>query len=86
MQKGVEAKINILQQVQNQNIQIYVKHLDLCSTQNIIKFAENLKSQFKEIYALVNCAGVFYHPQGLTEDGFEITFQTNYLGDRFQHL
>lgn len=29
---------------------------------------------------LVNNAGVFYHPSQLTKDGFEVSFQTNYLG------
>ncbi|XP_030767707.1 retinol dehydrogenase 12-like [Sitophilus oryzae] len=80
VKKGLDAKAEILQKVQNYNGQIFVKHLDLCSIPNIVKFTENIKSEFKEIFALVNCAGVFYHPQGLTEDGFEITLQTNYLG------
>ena len=29
---------------------------------------------------LVNNAGCFYCPPSLTEDGFTVTFQTNYLG------
>ena len=32
------------------------------------------------LFALVNNAGVLYHPKSRTEDGFDVTFQTNYLG------
>lgn len=64
----------------NINCQIFVKHLDLTSIKSIIKFSDTLSSEFDEIYALVNNAGIFHHPQYLTEDGFEITLQTNYLG------
>lgn len=39
-----------------------------------------LFSGFDSVYALVNNAGVFYHPFYWTEDNFEATFQTNYLG------
>lgn len=81
MEKGSNTKIEILKSVKNYSGRIYVKHLDLCSIQSIVKFSEHLKSEFNEIFALVNCAGVFYHPQHLTQDGFEITLQTNYLGD-----
>lgn len=34
----------------------------------------------RKLYALVNNAAVFYHPHYLTENGFELTLQTNYLG------
>ncbi|KAF7281531.1 hypothetical protein GWI33_004567 [Rhynchophorus ferrugineus] len=80
VEKGGNTKLEILKSVKNYTGKIYVKHLDLCSIQSIVNFSEQLKSEFNEIFALVNCAGVFYHPQSLTQDGFEITLQTNYLG------
>ncbi|XP_050300312.1 retinol dehydrogenase 12-like [Anthonomus grandis grandis] len=80
VKSGLEAKVHILQEAQNSNIQIHVKFLDLCSIHSIKNFSENIQNQFREVYALVNCAGVFYLPHSLTEDGFEVTFQTNYLG------
>lgn len=80
IKKGLEAKVEILQVVDKYNVNVYVKYLDLCSISSIVKFSENIKKEFDEIYGLVNCAGVFFHPQGLTEDEFEITLQTNYLG------
>ncbi|CAG9863049.1 unnamed protein product [Phyllotreta striolata] len=78
--KGLETKKYIQSRLNNKFIKIFVKELDLAKLSSILKFAQTLKSEFTEIYALVNNAGVFHHPQGLTEDGFEITLQTNYLG------
>ncbi|CAG9821087.1 unnamed protein product [Phaedon cochleariae] len=78
--KGLDAKTYILRQLKNENIKVFVKHLDLCSISSIRKFSVNLIHEFSEIYALVNNAAVFYHPQHLTEDEYEVTFQTNYLG------
>jgi len=39
-----------------------------------------LFSGFDSVYALVNNAGIFYEPFYQTEDDFDATFQTNYLG------
>lgn len=81
VEKGLNAKTYILSQLKNKNIKIFVKHLDLCNISSIVKFSDTLNNEFSEIYGLVNNAGVFYHPQGLTKDGYEITLQTNYLGN-----
>lgn len=54
--------------------------MDLNSIDSVIEFASNIQEEFDEIYALVNNAGVFFYPQELTEDGFDVTLQTNYLG------
>ncbi|XP_044265412.1 retinol dehydrogenase 12-like [Tribolium madens] len=80
IEKGINAKKDILLSLNNKNVKIFVKRLDLASVSSILKFSESLKSEFNEIYALVNNAGIFYHPHTVTEDGYEITFQTNYLG------
>lgn len=79
IEKGLNAKRDIIFHSNNKNCKIFVKLLDLTSFNSVVKFSETLCSEFKEIYALVNNAGIFYHPQELTEDGFEITYQTNYL-------
>lgn len=50
------------------------------SIRSIINFAKGIQAEFPEIYALVNNAGVFNYPQELTEDEFDVTLQTNYLG------
>ncbi|KAI4468398.1 retinol dehydrogenase [Holotrichia oblita] len=78
--KGIILKQEILAQNYNRQLQVYVKHLDLTSFDSIIKFAECINTEFNEIYALVNNAGIFYYPQELTVDGFDVTLQTNYLG------
>lgn len=80
VEKGLEAKKYILSHTKNIKPKIFIKQLDLTSFNSIVKFADTINAEFKEIYALVNNAAVFYHPQGITADGFEITFQTNYLG------
>lgn len=80
IEKGLAAKKYILSHTNTVKPKIFIKQLDLTSFNSIIKFAETINVEFKEIYALVNNAAVFYHPQRLTEDGFETTFQTNYLG------
>ncbi|KAL1512771.1 hypothetical protein ABEB36_002303 [Hypothenemus hampei] len=83
LKKGLQARVDIINEAKaplDYHLNIHVKHLDLCSLVNIEIFAIGIKKEFPEIFALVNCAGVFYHPPELTEDGFEVTFQTNYLG------
>lgn len=80
VKKGIEVKKEILKKTPKYQGQIFVKHLDLNSFENVVKFAEGIHSEFKDIYALVNNAGVFCHPQELTEDNFDVTLQTNYLG------
>ncbi|KAG5894631.1 hypothetical protein JTB14_026162 [Gonioctena quinquepunctata] len=80
VEKGLNAKAYIISRLKNKSVQIFVKELDLSRIRSIVKFSEELNKEFSEIYALVNNAGIFYHPQGLTEDGYEVTLQTNYLG------
>lgn len=80
VKKGLDTKIEIIKELGFNSTKIYIKHLDLCNIASILNFCKDLNEEFSEIYALVNNAGVFYHPHGFTEDGFEITLQTNYLG------
>lgn len=78
LKEGTIVKNAIIEKYSN--TLVFVKQLDLNSFDNIIKFANDIDTEFEEIYALVNNAGVFYHPQKLTADNFDITLQTNYLG------
>ncbi|XP_039281601.1 retinol dehydrogenase 11-like [Nilaparvata lugens] len=60
---------------------ISCEELNLASFASVRAFVDGLTSKgINNIYALINNAGVFYCPYSVTEDGFEITFQTNYLG------
>ncbi|XP_022911822.1 retinol dehydrogenase 12-like [Onthophagus taurus] len=80
IQKGIDLKQEIINSGYLNVFQIYVKSLDLNSFDSIYKFSQSINEEFHEIYALVNNAGVFYHPQKLTKDKFDVTYQTNYLG------
>lgn len=59
---------------------VFVSKLDLNSVKSIEKFVDYVNSNFRKVFALINNAGVFYHPQQLTPDGFDLTLQTNYIG------
>ncbi|XP_072145778.1 retinol dehydrogenase 13-like [Dermacentor andersoni] len=55
--------------------------LDLCSFHSIRQFAQQVVKQEERLDVLINNAGILDHPQRIeTEDGFEVTFQSNYLG------
>lgn len=55
-------------------------HLDLASLKSVKKAAETLLSETDRLDILVNNAGVMLANPGLTEDGYEINFGTNYMG------
>lgn len=57
---------------------IEVQELDLASLKSIRSFAERMKG--RSIYALDNNAGISGMKTGITEDGIDIVFQSNYLG------
>ncbi|KAJ5492681.1 hypothetical protein N7539_001427 [Penicillium diatomitis] len=54
--------------------------LDLASLKSVKKAAETLLSETDRLDILVNNAGVMLANSGLTEDGYEINFGTNYMG------
>lgn len=86
VKKGLDTKVELIQQLQISHNKVHVRYLDLCNIASIVKFSKDIHEEFPELYALINNAGVFYHPQGLTDDGFEITLQTNYLGRKTKFI
>ncbi|XP_075725765.1 retinol dehydrogenase 12-like isoform X1 [Rhipicephalus microplus] len=55
--------------------------LDLCSFASIRQFASQVVAQEERLDVLINNAGILPPPTRTeTEDGFETTFQANYLG------
>lgn len=76
--KAREIRHQLIQETSNVNIT--VESLDLNSLTSTKAFAERVLTTKKTIYALVNNAGIFFNRPALTEDGFDQTFQTNYLG------
>ncbi|XP_024874335.1 retinol dehydrogenase 11-like isoform X1 [Temnothorax curvispinosus] len=60
------------------NLAIY--QLDLSSFKSVRKCAKMLLREESAIHILVNNAGMMFTPYEITEDGFEIQLQSNYLG------
>ncbi|EMD95143.1 hypothetical protein COCC4DRAFT_149370 [Bipolaris maydis ATCC 48331] len=54
--------------------------IDLASFSSIAKAVRVFLSEGDRLDVLVNNAGIFACPPGLTEDGYEIQFGTNYMG------
>lgn len=59
---------------------VIIKEVDLSLMSNIRKFARDIERQFMSIDVLINNVGVVYKAQPRTEEGFEVTFATNYFG------
>ncbi len=78
MEKGHDAKSEIL--VEQPNAKLYVMEIDLASMESVRKFAAKFNLEFSSLDLLVNNAGVMMPPFSLTDDGFELQFQANYLG------
>ncbi|XP_066957252.1 dehydrogenase/reductase SDR family member 13-like [Macrobrachium rosenbergii] len=62
------------------NKEIHYLHLDLSRLSTIGNFVTAFEDREKRLDVLINNAGIFHHPSHLTEDGIEITYQTNFLG------
>ena len=76
MEKGSAAAEAIRSQTENGNVE--ARHLDLASLSSVREFAEGVKDT--AIYALDNNAGISGMKTGITEDGYDIVFQSNHLG------
>lgn len=62
------------------NTNIVTKYLDLGSFKSIRSFAEDIKKSEEKIDILINNSGVGTISDELTEDGYQIINQVNYLG------
>ncbi|CAL1675393.1 unnamed protein product [Lasius platythorax] len=60
--------------------ELAIYSLDLSSLKSVRDCAKNLLMKEAAIHILVNNAGVAMHPYEKTEDGNEMTLQTNHLG------
>ncbi|XP_077516338.1 retinol dehydrogenase 13-like [Amblyomma americanum] len=61
---------------------VVVKQLDLCSLASVRRFCADLAATEPRLDVLINNAGSVGESKKpkMTEDGFEVTFQSNYLG------
>ena len=82
VQKGEEAKASIIKESGNKNV--CVMELDTSSLDSVRQFASAYEnSDYGKIYALLCNAGISGNKNGLTQDGFDIIFETNHLGHFF---
>lgn len=65
---------------ESENMDVYSMKLDLNSFDSIRDFVERFKKKEDSLHILINNAGVMMCPQDKTDDGFDVQFQTNYLG------
>ena len=79
MEKAEAAKAEIIADTKNENIETI--QMDTSSLDSVREAAKKIVDSGETIYALVNNAGVSsMGHSGTTEDGFDIVFETNYLG------
>ncbi|KAJ5950403.1 uncharacterized protein N7479_008816 [Penicillium vulpinum] len=76
--KAREAILDIKKEVPS--AEIVLLEMDLASFSSISVAADAFLSENDHLDILINNAGVFASPPGLTKDGYEIQFGTNYMG------
>jgi len=76
-----EAREEIVNETKNQNV--FVRHLDLASTDSIINFLEQFKKEEPKLDVLINNAGLWTKTKMLTDINVEQTFAVNVLGHQF---
>ena len=78
MDKAAKAKTQILEEIPNAKLTIM--EIDLASLDSVRKFAGKFNLEYSSLDLLINNAGVMMPPFELTDDGFELQFEANYLG------
>jgi NAD(P)-dependent dehydrogenase (short-subunit alcohol dehydrogenase family) len=76
-ERGESALKEISSKSGNQNVNLMLA--DFSSQQSIRQLAQEFKSNYEHLSVLVNNAGVFMLRRSVTVDGFEKTFEVNYL-------
>nr|XP_043607710.1 short-chain dehydrogenase TIC 32 A, chloroplastic isoform X2 [Erigeron canadensis] len=78
-----KIKASISSEFNNDNdssLHIIVMPLDLSSLKSVRKFVSDFEALNLPLNLLINNAGKFSYDHGISEDGIEMTFATNYLG------
>ncbi len=79
LEKGDAARNELL--AANPAARLRLEQIDLASLASVAEFAERLKGQGQAVDILVNNAGVMMPPRReTTDDGYELQFESNYLG------
>ncbi|XP_058817901.1 retinol dehydrogenase 12 [Topomyia yanbarensis] len=78
MEKGDRAMQSIIREIPGASLELLP--LDLRSFDCIRRFVREVQSRHSQIDVLINNAGIIFHPEERTVDGFEAHLQCNYLG------
>jgi NAD(P)-dependent dehydrogenase (short-subunit alcohol dehydrogenase family) len=79
LEKGDAARDEVL--AANPAARIRLEQIDLASLDSVAAFADRLVAQGRPVDILLNNAGVMMPPtRETTDDGFELQFESNYLG------
>ncbi|KAH7129036.1 hypothetical protein EDB81DRAFT_906842 [Dactylonectria macrodidyma] len=62
------------------SVRISILELDLGSLQSVQRAASRFLESSSRLDVLLNNAGIMAHPEGLTTEGYELQFGTNFLG------
>jgi len=77
VQKGKNAQEVIRQEMPNASLDLMI--CDLTSLKSIMEFVQKFKANYHSLDVLYNNAAVLRHHRTVTDDGYEMMFQTNYL-------
>jgi NAD(P)-dependent dehydrogenase (short-subunit alcohol dehydrogenase family) len=80
LERGKAALEDIEKQLSHPKPHIRVLELDLSSTDSVKRAAVRLNAESDRLDILLLNAGIMAAPPGLTKDGYELQFGTNYLG------
>lgn len=78
MDKAADAKNKILSDFPDANIKIM--EIDLSRLDSVRDFASKFNLEHSHLDLLINNAGVMMPPYTMTDDGFELQYEANYLG------
>ncbi|MEF8885897.1 MAG: oxidoreductase [Haloarculaceae archaeon] len=78
VERGESAAAALREQVPEADLD--VRECDLASLSSVESFAAGVRTDYDELHALCNNAGVMAIPRSETEDGFETQFGVNHLG------
>ncbi|CAO1596157.1 hypothetical protein XANCAGTX0491_000011 [Xanthoria calcicola] len=78
-EKATQAIANMRQSAAEKSLDIQFLQADLQSLASVIQVAKRFNEKESNLDILINNAGIMAAPYGLTEDGYETQWQTNYL-------
>jgi NAD(P)-dependent dehydrogenase (short-subunit alcohol dehydrogenase family) len=76
-ERGEAARAEIVKESGNSSVELLLA--DLSSLESVRKLSQEFQSKFPRLDVLVNNAGLFNQRRNVTIDGYENTFETNYL-------